>query len=107
MLCQIHETQDFSRDLVTIQSGYQFSLRGFGRFTGDVPPIGSTFTINYPENHFRSTATFKVEHHHWVYQETMVAGSDMPVEDVLGVGSIHAEMCVLICTLRHEAFRKK
>ena len=82
-LCQIIVVDDEAKFFEQLKkNGSAFGLHGggWGRFTGEVPAINTSFEINFPHREGRDPAVFRVLYHHRVFNMLPLAKDDETLE---------------------------
>ena len=95
-LCQITAVSDEKEFLDQLKKdGHAHRLigGGWGRFTGEVPAINTSFTIWYPESEERQPDVFRVLYHHRVFQSEPMFVDDETDARHLEVGCNTLEIC--------------
>jgi len=95
-LCQItvvDNEKDFLNRLKKDGHAHHFPTSGWGRFTGEIPAIGTSFTVHYPESENRDPNVFRVLYHHRCFNSEPVSTDAKTADRHARIGDCTLEVC--------------
>jgi len=95
-LCQItvvDNEKEFLNRLKKDGHAHHFPTGGWGRFTGEVPAINTSFTIWHPESEDRPPDVFRVIYHHRAFNAERMSTDEETDTRHLEVGCNTLEIC--------------
>ena len=95
-LCQITVVDNekaFLNRLKKDGHAHHFSTGGWGRFTGEIPAIGTSFTIYYPESEDREPNVFRVLYHHRSFDSEPMSNDPKTTARHLQIGDNTLNVC--------------
>ena len=95
-LCQVtvvDNEKEFLNRLKKDGHAHHFPTGGWGRFTGEIPAIGTSFTVHYPESENREPNVFRVLYHHRCFNSEPYSTDAKTTARHLQIGDNTLEVC--------------